>query len=168
MKKILLFILSLIPLSIMAQNEGKITMDISQDTVGLNGSMEVIITVENAKVKKFEPPSFDGFEVQGPSTASSMSIINGDVTQKVSYTFYLTPTRVGELKIDTAMAHTEGGNLRTDAKSVIAVEHYESVSKSQKRQRGFFDDDFESPFLKQMPVPKKEETKKKKYTPERI
>ena len=148
------------PLSIFAQKEGKMTVEVSSDTVGLDGSLAVTFTIENVENPKFDPPLFDGFEAQGPATSSSMSVINGAVSQKISYTFYLTPKEKGTAKIGSAKA----GDLKTEEKNIVVVEHFEAPKKARQRQ-GFFDDD-DSFFGRPMPQQKPE--KKKKYEIERI
>lgn len=159
-----LFIFSLsIPLSMTAQKDAKISMEVSSDTIGLNNTLEVVITVENAKAKRFNPPSFDGFAVQGPSTSTSMSIINGDMTQSATYTFYLTPREKGTFKIGSASVDTEGGVLKTNDKEIIVVEHFDLEIKPRQRSQSLWDD---NPFFMQQPQEKKKT--KKKYETEKI
>ena len=159
-----LFIFSLyLPLSIAAQKDAKISMNVSSDTIGLNNTLEVAFTVENAKVKKFNPPSFDGFDVQGPSTSTSMSIINGDMTESATYTFYLTPREKGAFKIGSASITTEGGTLQTNEKEIIVIEYFEPEIKPRQRQQSLWDDN-----LFFMPEPRAKEKSKKKYETEKI
>lgn len=163
-----LLFLSLCPLSqIAAQKDAKINIEISSDTIGLNNTLEVAITVENAKAKNFNPPSFEGFHVQGPSTSTSMSIINGDMTQSSTYTFYLTPREKGAFKIGSASVDTEGGALKTEEKEIIVVENFDPEIKPQKRQQNIWDDNpfFSRPMMPQQRVPEKT---KKKYNTEKL
>jgi hypothetical protein len=159
--------LSLCPLSqIAAQKDAKINIEVSSDTIGLNNTLEVAISVENAKIKHFNPPSFEGFRVQGPSTSTSMSIINGDMTQSSTYTFYLTPREKGAFKIGSASVDTEGGTLKTDEKEVIVVENFDPEIKPQKRQQSIWDD---NPFFSRpMPQQRVPEKTKKKYETEKL
>lgn len=163
-----LFLLSLYPLSqIAAQKDAKINIEVSSDTIGLNNTLEVAITVENAKAKNFNPPSFEGFRVQGPSTSTSMSIINGDMTQSSTYTFYLTPREKGAFKIGSASVDTEGGTLKTDEKEIVVVENFDPEIKPQKRQQSLWGDDpfFSRPMMPQQRAPEKA---KKKYNTEKL
>jgi hypothetical protein len=155
---------------ISAQKEGKISIEISSDTIGLNNTLEVAISIENAKIKRFNPPSFDGFSVQGPSTSTSMSIVNGDMTQSSTYTFYLTPREKGALKIGSISVDTEGGVLKTEEKEIVVLENFNPEIKPQKRQRSLWGDDpfFSRPTMPQQRVPEKTEKTKKKYTTEKI
>ncbi len=163
MKKWLLIFSLYLPLSMAAQKDAKISMTVLSDTIGLNNTFEVAFIVENAKVKKFNPPSFDGFDVQGPSTSTSMSIINGDMTQSATYTFYLTPREKGALKIGSASITTEEGTLRTEEKSIIVLENFDPEIKPRQQQQGLWDD---NPFF--MPQPRAKSKSKKKYETEKI
>jgi BatD DUF11 like domain len=182
MKKIILGLISIIPLSILpfgnniwGQKEARFTMSVSSDTVGMNGGLEVTFTLENAQTKQFNPPNFDGFEAQGPSTASSMSFMNGDMSQKISYTYYLTPKTQGNFVIGKATVETDGKTLETESKNVVVVDFYEAPKRRNQNRNPFFNDDdndFPRAFPREraMPRPQKPDAqdKKKKYSTEKI
>ena len=166
MKKMLFLIAIFTPLSITAllgQKEADFNMEISSDTIGLEGSLEVTFSIENAKLKKFKPPTFEGFEVQGPSQSSMTSIVNGEVSQKLSYTYYLSPNKIGQFSIGEASAELENGVLKTEKKDIQVVEHYEPNVKTKRRN--FFDEDG---FFNNRPKQRMPEKEKKKYETERI
>jgi hypothetical protein len=167
MKKIVFILSILAPLSIWGQKNGSFSVAISSDTVGLNGSIEVTFTLENMSNKQFTPPSFDGFETQGPSTSMMTSISNGAMTQSTSYTFYLTPRSVGRFKIPSVSVDTEGGTVKTEEKIIVVVEHYDAEIRPKPRSRGLFDsnDDF---FFRRPTPPQAPEKPKKKYPTEKI
>lgn len=173
MKKIVLMLAILGPLSMWGQKAASFSVTISSDTVGLNGGIEVVFTLENAQNKQFTPPSFDGFDVQGPSTSMMTSIVNGAMTQSMSYTFYLSPRTVGNFKIAPVSLSTEGGVLTTEEKTVVVVDHYDAeIRPKQQRSRGLFDsgDDFffGRPTPPQPPTPPTPQKSKKKYATEKI
>jgi BatD DUF11 like domain len=167
MKKIILFLTILGPLSIWGQNDATFTVTMSSDTVGLNGSIEVTFTLENAPNKPFTPPSFDGFNVQGPSTSMMTSITNGAMKQTASYTFYLTPRSVGIFKIGSVSLNNEGTSLKTDEKTIVVVEHYDAEMRPKQNRRSLFDnnDDF---FFRRATPPQSPEKPKKKYQTEKL
>jgi hypothetical protein len=167
MKKIILFLTILGPLSIWGQNDATFNVTMSSDTVGLNGSIEVTFTLENAPNKQFTPPSFDGFNVQGPSTSMMTSITNGAMKQSASYTFYLTPRSVGTFKIGSVSLNTEGSSLKTDEKTIVVVEHYDAEMRPKQNRRSLFDnnDDF---FFRRATPPQPPEKPKKKYQTEKF
>jgi hypothetical protein len=171
MKTWLLFFSLCLPLSMVAQKQAKISVEIASDTIGLNNTIEVAITVENAKVKRFNPPTFEGFKVQGPSTSTSMSFVNGDMSQSTTYTFYLTPREKGAFKIGSASVDTEGGVLKTDEKDIVVVENFDPEIKPQKRRQSMWDDNpfFQRPQIQPTPRPEQSgEKKKKKFETEKI
>lgn len=167
MKKLILIISILGPLSIWGQKDGSFSVAISNDTVGLNGSIEVTFTLENAPNKQFTPPVFDGFDAQGPSTSMMTSITNGSMKQSASYTFYLTPRAVGSFKIPPVSLSIDGNVLKTEEKTIVVVEHYDAEIRPQQRARSLFDFN-EDPFFRRSAPPPPPEKSKKKYQSEKI
>jgi hypothetical protein len=166
--KNLLFIISILaPLSIWGQKNASLIVAVSSDTVGLNGSIQVTFTLENVPNKQFTPPSFDGFDAQGPSTSMMTSITNGAMKQSMSYTFYLTPRSVGRFTIPSVSMDTEGGAVKTEEKTIVVIEHHDAEIRPQQRSRGLFDssDDF---FFRRPTPPQAPEKSKKKYSTEKI
>ncbi len=166
MKKLIILFITLMPLSIFAQKSAQFQIELSSDTVGLDGYIQVSFTINNMEVEDFSPPDFEGFRVQGPSTSTSMSIINGKSSQSATYTYILIPHKIGTFKIKSASVKTNEGKLETEEKTIEVLEHYEIAEKPQKRNRGFFDDDdFFQNRQKNMP---KEDLKKKKFPTEKL
>lgn len=166
MKRIMLLLSILVPLSIWGQKDAQFTVAISSDTVGLKDVFEVTFTLENAPNKKFKPPSFEGFDAQGPSTSMMTSITNGAMSQTTSYTYYLSPRSLGSFKIGSVSVDTEGGVLKTAEKTIVVVEHFDAQIRPKQRARSLFDsnDDF---FLRRS-APPQQEKPKKKYSTEKI
>jgi hypothetical protein len=175
MKKIQFLILfSIQTLCLWGQKSPAITVEVSGDTIGLNGTLEVQFTIENAKVNKWTPPAFEGFEVQGPSTSSMMSMVNGDVSQKMIYTYFLTPRKTGRFTIGKASVNTERGELLTGEKDIVVLKEY--VGRTKPKNHSFFgDDDDDDLFFRRRSQPAPPQTptrpetpKKKKYETEKI
>jgi BatD DUF11 like domain len=136
MKQLFLVHLIFLATSAIAQKEGRFQMTVSEDSVGLSGTLEVRFTLENARAQKWNPPTFDGFDAQGPSQSTSVSIVNGDMSQTTTYTYYLKPQSVGAFKIGAAKITTDAGDFSTDAKQIVVLEQFESSKpKSSARQR---------------------------------
>lgn len=168
MKKIILVIAVLAPLSIWGQKEATFTVSLSSDTVGLNGALEVIYTLENVPNKQFTPPKFDGFDVQGPSTSMMTSITNGAVKQSASYTYYLTPRALGSFTVPSVSLDTEGAVLKTEEKKIVVVEHYDAEIRPQQNRRSLFDSSDDFFFRRPATPPPPPEKAKKKYSTEKI
>jgi hypothetical protein len=167
MKKFIFLVAFLGPLSIWGQKDASFNVAVSSDTVGLNGTIEVVFTIENAPNKQFKSPSFDGFDAQGPSTSMMTSIMNGEMKQTASYTFYLTPRTVGNFKIPSVSLDTEGSLLKTEEKTIVVLEHYDAETRPKQRQRSLFDSNDDFFFRRSQPQPPAEKTKKK-YQTEKI
>ena len=61
MKKLMTFIASfMISLTAFSQQEAKLTVEVSNDSVLLGNYIEVKFTIENASVTNFEAPNFEG------------------------------------------------------------------------------------------------------------
>ena len=95
------------------------TVTLSADTIGLNNRLEVTFTLKNAQGKNFEAPVFEGFRLLGgPNTSSQFSMINGEVTRSISYTYVLEPREPGQFYIQPASIVAEGKVLETSLKEV--------------------------------------------------
>ncbi len=98
--------------------------NIDRSAIALDQYVQVEFTLENANGNNFTPPDFGGWTViQGPSTSSSVSIINGVRSSSISYVFVLSPKSIGALFIGKASIVVGNKTLLTDPLKV-------SVSKS--------------------------------------
>ena len=138
----------------------------SSDSVFLGHYFQLTLTLENAKGARFSAPDFGpDLEVMvGPNTSSSVSIINGETTQKHSYTYLLRPTRTGPLRIPSASIETDAGTLKTTPIDLRVLPNDAGVPQpSVNRQSDIFRFDFgDHPFFDRFPgqpapaeVPKK-------------
>jgi hypothetical protein len=94
--------------------------EVSTDSILMGNYFEVRFTIENA-AGDFQAPEFEGFEIMsGPNTSSSFSMINGQVTQKASYTYMIRPVREGTLYVDPA-AFTSGETIMETEPILIQV-----------------------------------------------
>lgn len=79
------------------------------------------ITMENAEIKDFRPPSFEGFEAYGPSTMSSFNWVNGKTSQTKEYSYTLRPLSEGEFTISPAYGRLEGKEVKTNPITIKVV-----------------------------------------------
>jgi hypothetical protein len=105
----------------------------------MNNYFTVSFTLENAEGANFMPPAFDEFEVaSGPNTSSSMSIMNGQVSQKVTYTYYLRPRDIGNYFIEPASIESDEGVLETLPREVIVLPNPDGIiQQPQQRTQPF-------------------------------
>lgn len=75
---------------------------------------EVTFTLKNAEGRNFSPPSFNEFIVaSGPARGVSTTIINGQVSKQMTYTYTLQARQVGKFRIGSATIEASGKSLRT-------------------------------------------------------
>lgn len=70
---------------------------------------EVTFQLKNAKVKKIEPPNFNGLQAQGPNIGQSFSYVNGRSSTNESYSYYVIANKPGTYKIGAAKVITNKG-----------------------------------------------------------
>ena len=101
---------------------------VSDKKVGLNDSFEISFTL-NASGKSFSPPPFSDFIIlRGPSKSSSTSIVNGAMSQQLTYTYVLKPKKTGVFTILPASIKAKGKTIGTQPITI----HVEKGSVSKK------------------------------------
>jgi len=92
---------------------------------------QVTFTLDGAKGTSFQPPSFEGFTVVGgPSTSTSMSIVNGRTSQSMSFTYALMPKSSGQKRIGSASIKVGGNTLRTKPLNIKVLKGSEQKKQS--------------------------------------
>lgn len=95
---------------------------LSKGEVPLGEVFQVTFELKGARGAQVEYPAFDGFAVRGgPNLSQSVQIVNGQVSQTVSYSFYLQGTREGTFTIAAAQVEVEGKTLRSEPMRVKIV-----------------------------------------------
>lgn len=115
---------------------GQVVFEATTNTkqVPLNGQFKVSFTIKNGtNVKGFTPPDFNPFKSNGPSTSSSMQIMNGSVSKSESYTYILRPTQKGTFKIPPATVSNDGKRIRSNS---IKIEVVDAVKQKTSSPNG--------------------------------
>jgi hypothetical protein len=108
----------------------------NRDQVPSNSSIQITYTIENAdKVKNFRPPNFSPFKSRGPSTSTSMQIINGNVSKSESYTYTLIPTKKGSFKIEPATAEINGKQKQSPPINIEVVDAIDQSAQGNTRNQ---------------------------------
>ena len=88
----------------------------------------------NANGGGFRGPRLDDFlVVGGPAQSQNMSIINGNVSQELSFTYYLVPRKEGKFAIGSASIQSGGRTLQSKP---IQVEVKGNVANSNSQAQG--------------------------------
>jgi hypothetical protein len=151
-KQLFLILLGLLTgFSCFAQEEKTSTffVEVAYDTIALDEQFELKFTLKNGKaIANFEPPALEGFQLlAGPMTSQSMSIINGDMTQSMSYTYILQPTDLGVYNILASSIETETGILLSEDLAIVVVEEIEHPKTSNSFNNVFQDPFQNNPFF---------------------
>lgn len=150
----------------MAQ-EAELEAKVSMDSILLGNYFELTITINNIQNPNVNTPSFDNFKVVGgPNQSSSISVVNGAMSQSMTYSYYLEPVEVGNFYIDPVAVEYEGKYLETLPIEIIVLPNPDGIIQKPKRaeKRSLFSDPFENwgewPFKRQLPeTPNQEERK---------
>ena len=79
-----------------------------------DGYVEVTFTLKNADGSAFSPPAFNDFSVvAGPSRSIQTTVINGQLSKEMSYTYSVQPRRTGTLIIGPANIKVGGVVMQT-------------------------------------------------------
>lgn len=94
-------------------------VQVDRTEIALDQYVQVDFVLENAQGKNFAPPGFEGWTIiQGPSTSSSVSIINGARSSTFSYGYVLSPKSTGNLSIGKASITVNNKTLSTQPVSI--------------------------------------------------
>jgi hypothetical protein len=167
--KLILFLMGFLFVGMLsAQENAKFSVSISTDSILLGNYFVVTFTLENAEGNEFAPPVFKEFNViSGPNTSSSFSMMNGEVNQSVSYSYYLEPKDIGSYFIEAASIQIEDKVLETDVVEVNVFPNPDGIKQDpqspfQQRFEFKMDDFFSFPEPGQRNTPKAAPKKKKK------
>lgn len=91
----------------------------------------------NAEAEKFNPPEFEGFDIiSGPSRSSfsSIQIINGKTSQKVtnSYTYSISCPNSGTAVIKSAKVIVDGVTYKTDTLKIKIIDSQQKKQNAEK------------------------------------
>jgi hypothetical protein len=163
MKQIFICLLTLIMgIGTSSAQEDGFYLQLQSDTV-LAGNVLQVSFVANNVAGKFEGPAMEELNVvSGPNTSSSMSIVNGTVTQHASYSYGIYVEGIREVIIPPAYFVTSEGTLETEPTRIIVLPNPEGIIEQPPSpyQSGMFQ--FNFPEIKRQKKENKTENKPKK------
>ncbi len=123
------------------QSAPKFTAEVSTDSVLMENYFEVKFTLENGQGKNFEPPSFSDFQiVGGPNQSSNFSMINGEVKQSMTFSFFLQPKEAGNYCIQPASISVNGEILETQPLSITVAPNPDGIIQNIEKSHQFLQD----------------------------
>ena len=137
---LLTFAMAMCSLPALAQ-KGGITFEVAAPGAVQMGELFRIEFVVNAKPDKFDGPEFKGLDVMaGPSTSysSSTSIVNGEITKSVSYTYtyVVQANSEGTATISEATVEVDDEKYMTRPQTIAVVDEGASAGGSPTTQSG--------------------------------
>ena len=157
MKKLFLFLSFCLSTGLL-YSQVNFRVEVNSDSILLGNQLLVTFTLENGRGQAFEPPVFEGFVlVGGPNQSSSFSMINGEISQSLSYSYYLQPEEVGEFYIPPASIEVDGKVLETEPLTIKVAPNPNGEVISPRRSAP------SNPFFQPAPKPKKPKKKRRIY-----
>ena len=97
-------------------NKIEMYSSVNKTSVALNETLQLTISItgDSKSLPYFSAPTLKDFNTYGSSQSKSMSIINGQVTNTVSYIYTLSPKKEGEYEIPSFKLDYDGQTYETD------------------------------------------------------
>lgn len=109
-----------------------VTTTLEKDTFGYEEAIKVVFTIENVQNFDFVAPPFTDFvSARQLGTSSNMRIINGQMSQSVSYTYLLEHPGMGIYIIEPASITVDGKVYQSDLQEVVVTN--EPMTRSQQQ-----------------------------------
>lgn len=107
----------------------------SKTKVGIGEQFQITFTI-NASGSQFKAPSFDDFQfLGGPSQSTSMQIINGNMSQSLSYTYYLAGKKPGNFVISSASISVSGKKYESNSIKIEVTKEQAGQNQTQSNNR---------------------------------
>jgi hypothetical protein len=138
-------------LSVQAQT---FTTSLSATTIGKNQYAEVSYEMANAAtIDNFQAPQFkDWLVVSGPTNSSFQSNINGQVSQRITISYYLQPKKTGQLLVEGATVVLNGKPMTSKPKVVRVLDKEMADQQPNANNTDPFGNLLNDPFFAQPPV----------------
>jgi hypothetical protein len=122
-KGLLIYAVLMLPLMLSAQGGVIFQTFVDAKQAVLDSYFEVTFTLKNGEGRDFRPPSFDDFIVaSGPSRAVRTTIVNGQYSSEMSYTYVLQPKKTGKFTIGAATVKVNNSTYRTEPVAIEVIE----------------------------------------------
>ena len=99
-----------------------VVASVDRNRIGFGESVTLTVAVQGAHNGQPSIPKVDGLTFNGPSTSTTLSIVNMQTSQSISYTYQVTPGRTGEFVIP-AIGVNVGGKTYSTTPIKLVVEN---------------------------------------------
>ena len=128
-KKLITIIIVCFFTAIVYANKIEMYSSVNKTSVALNETLQLTISIkgDSKSLPYFSAPTLKDFNTYGSSQSKSMSIVNGQVTNTISYVYTLSPKKEGEYEIPSFKLDYDGQTYETEPIK-ITVSQAQSVS----------------------------------------
>jgi len=128
-KKLIVVVIVCFFTAIAHANKIEMYSSVNKTSVALNETLQLTISIkgDSKSLPYFSAPTLKDFNTYGSSQSKSMSIVNGQVTNTVSYVYTLSPKKEGEYEIPSFKLDYDGQTYETEPIK-ITVSQAQSVS----------------------------------------
>jgi hypothetical protein len=132
----LIILLGFCCFTLSAQNEVTFEVFVDAKKIVADSYFELSFTLKNAEGSQFRPPSFRDFiVVSGPSRSMRRSIINGQRSMEMGFSYTLQPRQTGRFTIGAASIVADGKNYKTEP---VTLEVVEGRTSAASEEQSFF------------------------------
>ncbi len=136
LKTILSLTFALILAGIIMAQEVKFTASSSKNTVALDEQFKLTFKV-NQQGSGFQPPAMNDFRLySGPNKSSNMQWVNGVMSSSLTYTYILSPKKVGKLKIGPAKIKVDGKIVESNVLEIKGVKASNKPVEQKTKPQG--------------------------------
>lgn len=128
-----------------AQTQGPITSSVDRTDLTTDEMLTLSIAVTSAGRSQAQPqlPDLDGFNIVGQNSSTNISVVNGEMSTSMVYSYRLQPYRTGTLTIGPVQIDE---NSQTYATAPIVVEVRQGTGLPQQTSPALAPSLFSSPF----------------------
>lgn len=113
-----------------AQEDIKLELNASADTIYFGNAFKVEFKIVNGRFGQFSPPTLGNFDLlAGPNRGSSMSIINGMRSSEETISNYYRPQKTGTFEIDSFDLQIGDQFYTSNAKTIIVVDNPDNLQQ---------------------------------------
>ena len=108
----------------------------AKSTVSVGERFQVSYILNN-NGSGFRPPAFTGFEIlSGPNQSTSMQLINGNMSQSLTYSYVLSATKEGTFTFSPAKIKVNGTEIESNELKITVVKGAANTSPQSNKQQG--------------------------------
>ncbi len=136
-KKLFLVIISCFITALVYASNIEMYSSVNKTAVALNETLQLTISIkgDSKSLPYFSLPTLKDFNIYGSSQSKSMSIVNGNITNTVSYIYTLSPKKIGEYEIPSFKLEYNGQTYETEPVKITVSQAQTSNSVPVKNRQ---------------------------------